>query len=783
MGNQAKVGVTVLAVLASLLLARAPGLAQVRFQQRQRLRPLDYSRLAPMLGFEMRPRANIPGGWTGGPTGAIFADSQVVHSGHWSVRLERKSASRQNYTTLMKIIPIEFAGTTIELRGFLRTEDVENFSGLWMREDAESVSLGFDNMQSRQLKGTTPWTEYSIKLHLHPQARRLRFGVIQSGTGKTWADDLQLLVDGRPVWEAPRAEPLKTGLELDHEFDAGSGISISELSAVQVEDLALLGRVWGFLKYYDSAVTEGRRHWDYDLFRVMPQVLQARNRDEADAALVQWITSLGEAPTCAGCATLLETDLSFGPDIAWIQQTSQLRPELSRILQTIRDNRLPGEQFYVSKVPGVGNASFDHELAYTNVKFPDAGYQLLALFRFWNVVEYWSPDRDLVGTQWNGVLTEFIPRFALAKDENSYKRELLALLTTLGDGHANLWGALDARPPVGKCEIPVDVRFVENKPLITGFRSNHPDDLGRLRIGDVITKLDGTPVAKLVESWKPYYSASNDAARLLAISHTLTRGACGETKITVRRHARRGRRKLKVNRVPSEGLKEAEKSHDLPGPAFRLLSNDVAYLKISTAKVSDARRYIENAAGTKGLILDIRDYPSEFMVFALGSLLVESETPFARVTQGDLANPGAFHWAAPISLHPASPHYPGKIVVLVDETSVSAAEYAALAFRSAPKAIVVGSTTAGADGNVSTLPLPGGLHTMISGVGVFYPDKTPTQRVGIVPNIQVTPTIAGIREQRDEVLEEALRQILGAQIPASEIAKLANPQSWTEVHF
>src|SRR6516164_8534062 len=66
MGNQAKVGVTVLAVLASLLLARAPGLAQVRFQQRQRLRPLDYSRLAPMLGFEMRPRANIPGGWTGG---------------------------------------------------------------------------------------------------------------------------------------------------------------------------------------------------------------------------------------------------------------------------------------------------------------------------------------------------------------------------------------------------------------------------------------------------------------------------------------------------------------------------------------------------------------------------------------------------------------------------------------------------------------------------------------------------------------------------------------------
>ena len=72
---------------------------------------------------------------------------------------------------------------------------------------------------------------------------------------------------------------------------------------------------------------------------------------------------------------------------------------------------------------------------------------------------------------------------------------------------------------------------------------------------------------------------------------------------------------------------------------------------------------------------------------------------------------------------------------------------------------------------------------MISGVSVFYPDKTPTQRVGIVPNVQARPTIAGIREQRDEVLEEALRQILGAQTPAAEIARLASPHAWSEVHF
>ena len=62
---------------------------------------------------------------------------------------------------------------------------------------------------------------------------------------------------------------------------------------------------------------------------------------------------------------------------------------------------------------------------------------------------------------------------------------------------------------------------------------------------------------------------------------------------------------------------------------------------------------------------------------------------------------------------------------------------------------------------------------MISGIGVFYPDKKPTQRIGIVADIEVRPTLQGIRSGRDEVLEAALRHILGADVPAAEIQRLA----------
>ncbi|MGH7461095.1 MAG: S41 family peptidase, partial [Longimicrobiales bacterium] len=161
------------------------------------------------------------------------------------------------------------------------------------------------------------------------------------------------------------------------------------------------------------------------------------------------------------------------------------------------------------------------------------------------------------------------------------------------------------------------------------------------------------------------------------------------------------------------------------------------------------------------LVIDIRNYPREFMVFDLGQHLVAKETQFARFTAGDLTNPGAFRFTPPISLRPKAPHFGGTVVILVDETSLSQSEYTAMAFRAAPKALVVGSTTAGADGNVSPVFLPGGLRTGISGIGVFYPDRKPTQRIGIVPDLVVRPTIAGTRAGRDEVLEAAVTRALG----------------------
>jgi hypothetical protein len=201
--------------------------------------------------------------------------------------------------------------------------------------------------------------------------------------------------------------------------------------------------------------------------------------------------------------------------------------------------------------------------------------------------------------------------------------------------------------------------------------------------------------------------------------------------------------------------------HDLPGETFRFLADDVAYLKLSAVFAKDAASYVERSRKARCLVIDIRNYPSEFVVFELGKHLVDHPTAFATFTLGDAGNPGAFVWGDSVVIDPAPPHYAGKVVILVDEVSQSQAEYTAMALRSAPGALVVGSTTAGADGNVSAVPLPGGLRAMITGLGVFYPDRRPTQRIGILPDLVVRPTVAGIRAGKDEVLEAALEAALG----------------------
>src|ERR1700722_7495115 len=190
--------------------------------------------------------------------------------------------------------------------------------------------------------------------------------------------------------------------EAENEFYNGSGIQLPQLTPLQIENLATLARVWGFLKYHDPVITAGKRSWDFDLFRVMPGVLAAHSRAESNALPSNWIDSLGPIDACNPCASLDPTGEELKPDISWIGDTAYLGVPLAHRLESIYQNRVRNQQYYLA-LTSIRNPIFDRESTYRMISFPDSGYQLLGLFRLWNIVEYWAPYRNVAGENWPDV--------------------------------------------------------------------------------------------------------------------------------------------------------------------------------------------------------------------------------------------------------------------------------------------------------------------------------------------------------------------------------------------
>ncbi len=707
-----------------------------------------------LLGFELAPVDGRPGGWQSFPPGTVFVDERDKHTGKQSLRLERTAASGGEFSTIISGMPIDFGGTTVELRGWLRREG-DGVPSLWLRQDSADAPLAFVDMSSAPQVGNA-WQRYSISFPLNADARALVFGVRLVGQGKSWADDLELLVDGKPVAEAPRAKRATTVLEQDQQFTAGSGIAPGALTTAQLDALFLAGKVWGFLKYHHPVVTRGQKHWDFELLRKLPAILAARGKDDVHRLLVGWIDSLGAVEACKACASLDPKDLHLSPHVEWIKERKWLGDDLSLRLQSVLKNRVPGQQYFVSLAPGVGNPVFRNEPAYPAIKFPDSGFQILAIFRFWNMVEYWAPYRTLIDEDWDAVLRDTLGRAARPLDASAFERELMRLVARTDDGHANLVDMPPVQAPVGDCQLPVSLRFREGKFVVKALVAEDAA-AGPFRVGDVLTTLDGRPVTEIAHQVRDLYGASNEAARMYGIARNLTRGPCGAVRVGVQRSAES---ELEAQRVAMKTLRfDAGSRNDRPGDTFQMLSPEVAYLKLSSIKVADVAGYVGKAATAKSLIVDIRNYPSEFVVFALGSLLVDEPAPFAIFTIADLSNPGAFHFGPRMTLPPAQPHFPGRVMILVDESSISQAEYTTMALRASPRARIVGTQTAGADGNVSPIELPGGFRTRISGIGVFYPDRAPTQQVGVKLDVVCPNTVAGLRDGRDETLDCALREL------------------------
>jgi C-terminal processing protease CtpA/Prc len=704
------------------------------------------------LDFEKTsPRKPMPDNWYKWGTYTVTKDTKA-HSGSYAGKVASKN-EEGSFGCITHNIPAVYAGTSISLTGYMKTKDVEGYAGLLLRIDGNGEVLEFDNMKKQKINGTTDWTKYTVTLNYSEEAETIFVAGILSGKGEAWFDDFVVTIDGKDIQTIKESEQRIYKATLDTAFDTGSNVKFPTLTETKITDLEVLGKVWGFLKYHHPEIGKGNYNWDYDLFRVLPSFLNVKTTAERDQLLLDWIAKLGTVAKCKSCKQTDEKAI-LKPDMAWMEQLN-LGADLKEKLRYIYNNRFQGRHYYVKSVPYVENPKFTNENKYETMKYPDAGFRLLTLYRYWNMIHYYFPYKHLSDKDWGTVLREYIPQFVNAANELEFELAALYVIGDLQDTHANLYRGNDQfQQMLGLNTSAFKVSFVENKLVVIKYHNPEFKDVSKVKVGDIITHINGKTVAELKKERFKYHPASNAPTSDRNIASSILRSPEKEIEITFVSDGN-----TQTHMLPLYPYKNLDLYKESTEVCYKFINKDIGYVTLENIQAEDVPEIKRLFKNTKGIIIDIRNYPSTFVPYSLGSYFVSKASDFAKFTTMNPKNPGEFTMSKPISIPKDVETYSGKLIVLVNEDSQSQAEFTAMAFDSGDNTTIVGSTTAGADGNVSYINLPGGLSTGISGIGVYYPDGRETQRIGIVPDVIVKPTIKGIQDGRDEVLEKAIQLI------------------------
>ena len=392
------------------------------------------------------------------------------------------------------------------------------------------------------------------------------------------------------------------------------------------------------------------------------------------------------------------------------------------------------------------------------MKGEDTGYRLLGLLRYWNIIEYYYPYKDIINEDWDSVLFDFIPKFIEGNDYESYVMAIGELTTKIHDTHANVIDkeGKNISKYFGNYRVPasfiqIDKNIILSKPI-------YADEL---KEGDMLLSIDGNDIDDLLEERRKYISQSKEDISCASFIDPFT-----TTKSDVNVTLIRDEKELTLNVKISLQNNYA----DIETKSQEMEDGKIYYINAGQLKEKEIGKIMKKYKDVDGLILDLRNYPSVFITYELAKYLIKPETEFVKMSIPNRARPGEFFYLDPFKSGRKENNedsektslediYKGKLVILINEHTVSQGEFTAMSLRNTKGSVMLGRDTAGADGDVRTIKLPGNITTTISGLGVYHLDKTQTQRIGIKPDIYLDPTIQGIKKGIDEYIEKSIEII------------------------
>jgi len=524
-------------------------------------------------------------------------------------------------------------------------------------------------------------------------------------------------------------------------------------------------KVWGVVKYYHSRVSNCLVNWDSVLVANLPAVKNAAT-DSAFNDVLDTMLAVAGPMTIATTALpdTLPVELKRNRTFGWMSDPV-FRNDVQIALDTIKNNFRPHPICWVDNkyktTPGAFFMIFPYDSLMLNINtttsFPDEWHRLLVLFKHWNMISYFYPYNYILDKPIDTVLFNNILSYSNASNASDFFKAIKHMTAEFNDAHVDglTWSNNYSFPEPGYYCPYLLLKYIENKYVAV------KSSVAGIVPGDAIVSVDGLTTTQWEDSLKNYISAGNPSVLRRTMCEYLLGGTYGSIATIVSQDSTGSIHTINATRntyiystwfptyyYPNDSLNRTN---------WTTMRCGVGYANIGNLSIAGADSMYQQLNNAPAIIIDIRNYPVSSSVWELAYLMYAGPKMFSKFTVPDLTYPGTFSWlldSLGVSGNPTP--YNGTVIVLCNQETQSAAEFDCMILRALPKTIIIGSQTAGADGNVTYFKLSPDIQTGFTSLGVFYPNGDSTQRIGIIPDTFLSPTRAGIRHGRDELLDKAL---------------------------
>jgi C-terminal processing protease CtpA/Prc len=615
---------------------------------------------------------------------------------------------------------------------------------LWLRVDRSKQRMGFfDNMGDRPIV-SSDWRTYEINGEVSDDATGIAMGLMLiGGQGAAYIDQVSFEVTGEvtPPSITERSRPL-----------SGRGL----------ENPAAYARLYGYIRHFHPGEEAFLADWEAIAVAGVPAVEGARNAEDLARKLEDYFRAV--APTVRvfpASAPAPVTDLGAGTKmISWRHYgfgtgKTQSIYHSERITADAPDGKLPAP--FLADLGGGVKASLPLALfadakgvsvpkSTPTIRFTanDRATRIGDVVIAWNILQHFYPYFDAIRTDWPKALETALESAAADRDEDAFLLTLRKMIAALKDGHGHVSFGSPGAP------APLAWDWIEGRLVITQV----PDSQGQpIERGDAVLSINGKPVEQAIAQAEALVSGATPQWIRSRALHEIGVGSANEPLVleieSFREPGHRQTVTLKRGASAAIETRPAKIAELRPG---------IYYVDLTRISDSDFAGAVPKLAKATGIVFDMRGYPRvgpRWMTHLSDNVEDSAQWHVPIITQPDHQNMQFDHrpgWNMP----PEKPYFAAKRVVLTDGSAISYAESTMGIVEAYKLATIVGSATAGTNGNINPFTLPGGYTITWTGMKVLKHDGSRHHGVGIQPTIPVARTRAGVAAGRDEVLERGL---------------------------